>query len=173
MFEAQSKVSEPKPGNSNNTLQSPLVMSLSPATSRHLYRSILRELSKQHNSASKLHAEKDKQRFEALLKYQRMKNAAAGVKTDPKELEAKMKKSLMKRYDTTILREFFLTGDAIAASAAEGKGREEYLRSVSRFLTSQRTYKELLELYNGSLIDEDKRIELSARRVGLELPEEK
>ncbi|CDO55258.1 hypothetical protein DV495_000434 [Geotrichum candidum] len=148
-------------------------MSTSPATARHLYRSILRELSKQHNTASKLHAEKDKQRLETLLKYQRMKNAAAGIKTDPKELEAKLKKDLVKRYDTTVLREFFTTGDAAAASAAEGQGREEYLRSVSRFLTSQRTYKELLELYNGSLIDEDQRIQLSARRVGLELPKEK
>lgn len=141
-------------------------MSLTPTGSRQLYRSIFRELSKQHNIASKLHAEKDKKRLEALAKYQRMKNAAAGIKSDPKEIERALTK--VSRYDSTTFRSMFLDGKADTSNS-----HQEYLKAVSVFLTSQRTYKELLELYNGSLIDEDDRLHLSARRVGLELPEEK
>lgn len=141
-------------------------MSLSPVGTRQLYRSILRELSKQHNIASKVHMEKDKKRLEAMAKYQRMKNAAAGIKSDPKEIEKALTQT--KRYDTATLRSLFLEGEGEPASHDV-----EYLKTVSTFLTSQRTYKELLELYNGSLIDEDERLHLSARRVGLELPEEK
>lgn len=139
-------------------------MSLSPASSRQLYRSVLRELSKQHNIASKIHLEKDKKRIEAMAKYQRMKNAAAGIKSDPKEIERALNKPA--RYDSSILREMFLNGKGDIAE------HQEYIRTVSIFLTSQRTYKELLELYNGSLIDDDDRLHLSARRVGLELPKE-
>lgn len=139
----------------------------SPASSRQLYRSILRELSKQHNIASKLHAEKDQKRLEALAKYQRMKNAAAGIKTDPKDLEKALKKA--SRYDSATLRHLFVNGP----QDAEKGSHQEYLKTVSVFLTSQRTYKELLELYNGSTIDDNQRLQLSARRVGLELPETK
>lgn len=141
-------------------------MSSTPSGSRQLYRTIFRELSKQHNFASKIHAEKDKKRFEALAKYQRMKNAAAGIKSDPKEIESALTKA--SRYDSTIFRSMFLD-----VKPDSSNSHKEYLRAVSVFLTSQRTYKELLELYNGSLIDEDDRLHLSARRVGLELPEEK
>ena len=140
-------------------------MSLSPSSTRHLYRSIFRELSKQHNAASKLHAEKDKKRLEAIAQYQRMKNAAAGIRTDPKDLQNSFSKT--PRYDSSTLREIFVNGPQDSAKGSH----VEYLKTVSIFLTSQRTYKELLELYNGSLIDEDSRVHLSARRVGLELPE--
>lgn len=138
-------------------------MSTSPVAPRHMFRRLLRELSKQHNIASKQHAEKDKKRLAALVKYQQMKDAAAGIKADPQAIEKALTKGA--RFDSTILRELFTNGQVDKSAS-----HQDYLLAVSVYLTSQRTYKELLELYNGSLIDDGERLHLSARRVGLELP---
>lgn len=56
----------------------------------------------------------------------------------------------------------------VTQQVAEG---EEYLR----YATAQRMYTVLLERYNpgiGSMMDEDERTRLTARRVGINLPEE-
>lgn len=143
-------------------------------TAKRVYRAIYRELSRQHNIAAKLHLEKDLQKIEALAKYQRLKNAAAGIKSDPAQLQKDLenqKNSVVKRYDSGTLRSFF---KELLSNSEAGKELDfEFARSVALFLKSQRTYKELLELYNGSTIDDEKRLHLSARRVGLELPEQK
>lgn len=57
---------------------------------------------------------------------------------------------------------------SVTQQVAEG---EEYLR----YATAQRMYTVLLERYNpgiGSMMDEDERTRLTARRVGINLPEE-
>lgn len=59
------------------------------------------------------------------------------------------------------------TSAAVTQQVAEG---EEYLR----YVTAQRMYTVLLERYNpgiGSIMDEDERTRLTARRVGINLPE--
>ncbi|RUS25726.1 hypothetical protein BC938DRAFT_471747 [Jimgerdemannia flammicorona] len=52
------------------------------------------------------------------------------------------------------------------------KGLHKDAEDVLNFLTSSRKHKELLALYNPGLMDQQRRIELSAKRVGLQLPVE-
>lgn len=135
-----------------------------PTTARSLYRSLYRELSRQHIVASQIHLKKDRDRAEALRKYQQMKAAAAGQSAsalppieDPKA----------PRYASDALRQHFVSRPAELQGSTQ-----RYVESALSFLSSQRQYNYLLEYYNGSTIDEEKRIELSARRVGLALPDE-
>ncbi|PUU73990.1 hypothetical protein B9Z19DRAFT_1093943 [Tuber borchii] len=54
--------------------------------------------------------------------------------------------------------------------------KRTYLHTLSKYLRAQRTYATLLERYNPSLglredDDDDNRVRMSARRVGLDIPE--
>ncbi|CAO3661320.1 unnamed protein product [Umbelopsis ramanniana] len=49
---------------------------------------------------------------------------------------------------------------------------KENAENILLFLKSTRQHKELLERYNPALMDQNKRIELSANRVGLNLPKQ-
>ncbi|MCJ1469705.1 hypothetical protein MMC07_008346 [Pseudocyphellaria aurata] len=63
---------------------------------------------------------------------------------------------------------FTKSGGNVARQAEEG---EQYLQ----FAKAQRMYATLLERYNpgiGSTMDEEERVRLTARRVGMNLPEE-
>lgn len=130
---------------------------------KSLYRSIYRQLSRQHTESSKVHLEKDKQRTEALRKYALLKARASG---QPLSSLPELEDPKVARYDSNTLRSIFLQN-----SQPNGQAAKNMADSVATFLESQRMYNFLLEYYNGSTIDEDKRLELSARRVGLELPD--
>lgn len=51
--------------------------------------------------------------------------------------------------------------------------RRQEMEQFVQYLKAQRTYGELLERYNpGMNMDEEERVRLTARRVGMEMPEE-
>lgn len=129
---------------------------------KSLYRSIYRQLSRQHTESSKVHLEKDKQRTEALRKYAILKARASG---QPLSSLPELEDPKVARYDSHTLRSIFLEKSQTNHQA------QNMADSVATFLESQRMYTFLLEYYNGSTIDEDKRLELSAKRVGLQLPD--
>lgn len=137
-------------------------MSMTSSRSTHsLYRTLYRELSRQHISASKLHMKDDLKKTEALHKYKVMKAASLGLPESSVEMPEPPKIS---RFNSEKLRSYFLTNE-------NNNTNSELAANISIFLNSQRQYNELLEYYNGSTIDEENRIKLSARRVGLELPD--
>lgn len=131
---------------------------------RSLYRSIYRQLARQHAETSKMHLEKDKKRTEALHKYAILKARTSG---QPLSEFPPLEDLRLKRYKSDNFRSLFLT---IKDNQAV-KQPEQFAHSVAVFLESQRMYNYLLEYYNGSTIDEGRKLELSARRVGLELPD--
>lgn len=135
---------------------------------RSLYRALYRELNKQHRAASQEHNKGELKKLEALQKYRQMKARAAGLEESKVE---EVKPPKIKPYNSATLRDLFFSHKHTSEPSA--KVDEKYSTNVAEFLVSQRMYSYLLQYYNGSTIDEDKRIELSARRVGLELPEDK
>lgn len=136
---------------------------------RTLYRALYRELNKQHRAASKEHNKVEMKKLEALQKYRQMKARAAGLEESSVE---EIKPPQIKPYNSTTLRDLFFNHKHTSSSEQSALVDEKYSTNVAEFLVSQRMYSYLLQYYNGSTIDEDKRIELSARRVGLELPED-
>ncbi|VVT51945.1 uncharacterized protein SAPINGB_P003265 [Magnusiomyces paraingens] len=146
------------------------------AAARSLYRAIYRQLERQHVASSKLHQAQDRKKLEALRKYQQMKAAAAAASTatNPNSSSSSstslplIEDPRIKPYPSQTLRSLFLS----QTSSTDNTPDEKYLEAIALFLKSQHEYNYLLEYYNGSTIDETKRIELSAKRVGLALPEE-
>lgn len=148
---------------------------------KSLYRSIYRQLSRQHAEASKIHLEKDTKRVEALRKYAAIKARASG---QPESSLPQIEDPKVSRYPSNSLRSIFLEKSKEYNNSDNTQGKESGLnantneiksqnlsKSIAAFLESQRMYNHLLEYYNGSTIDEEKKLELSAKRVGLELPD--
>lgn len=145
-------------------------MSIAP---RVLYRRLYRELSFQSLEASEKQNSHEDKRKKTLEEYK--KRAKAGVSNNPdalnREIEenngsgASRRMKLGPLYNSTALREIFLN------SKPEDL---EYGNEVLQYLKAQRTYKLLLDRYNpGATMEDDERIRLSARRVGLALPDRK
>jgi ATP synthase assembly factor FMC1, mitochondrial len=60
---------------------------------------------------------------------------------------------------------------AATASAEENLARRQEAEQFAQYLKAQRVYGELLDRYNpGMNMDEEERVRLSARRVGMEMP---
>lgn len=126
--------------------------------STSLYRSLYRELAKQHVFAMTHHVSTDNQRMEAQAKYKAIKD-----KTEPKPI-VKLPTPRTLHYDSSALREYFTTGSGDDAQI-------QYAKEALLFLENQRGYKELLARYNpGADMADTERVRLSARRVGLEVP---
>jgi ATP synthase assembly factor FMC1, mitochondrial len=61
----------------------------------------------------------------------------------------------------------------VKASAEYGLARRQEAEQFVQYLKAQRTYDFLLERYNpGMSMDEEERVRLTARRVGMEMPVE-
>ncbi|KAI6784223.1 uncharacterized protein J7T54_004769 [Emericellopsis cladophorae] len=71
----------------------------------------------------------------------------------------------------TRLRETISTSSATTSSAATSEAEAARGVQLAHYLRSQRKYVTLLERYNpGMGMDEEERIRLTARRVGMDLP---
>ncbi|CAN6674883.1 hypothetical protein TRVA0_070S00232 [Trichomonascus vanleenenianus] len=140
-------------------------------TARILYRNLYRELSFQHVESHQIQSAVQKEREGVIAEYRRRKAAqekaaAAGtdasVETTGLHSSRRLKQAPL--YDTAGLREAF--AHAKVEDLAYGYEVLDYLRS-------QRRYKELFSRYNeGASMEDQERIRLSARRVGLELPKQ-
>lgn len=135
---------------------------------RILYRNLYRELSFQALEASEKQVAHEDKRKKVLEEYKRRAqggqsamDAAKQEENDASGQSRRMKKGPL--YNSKALREIFL------------KSRPEdlsYGQEVLEYLKAQRTYKLLLDRYNpGATMEDDERIRLSARRVGLALPQ--
>jgi len=69
------------------------------------------------------------------------------------------------------LKEAFRNGRQVTDQARLAEMKEN-AENILLFLKSTRQHKELLERYNPALMEQSKRIELSAHRVGLNLPKQ-
>ncbi|ODQ63419.1 hypothetical protein NADFUDRAFT_53684 [Nadsonia fulvescens var. elongata DSM 6958] len=117
-----------------------------------LYRSLYRELSHQHKSIMEVHQAGDLAKRAMLDLYRQ--NSGLPVMSEGA-------KSGSARYDSSSLREI----------VDLAKHDSNFAKECLVYLKAQRTYKFLLDRYNpGESVDEQERIRLSARRVGLELP---
>ncbi|KAI5467714.1 FMC1 protein family [Mariannaea sp. PMI_226] len=73
----------------------------------------------------------------------------------------------------TRLRETFTKKPASSATATSDAARAHAAAQAVAYLRSQRQYATLLERYNpGMGMDEEERVRLTARRVGMDLPVE-
>ncbi|CAJ0548999.1 hypothetical protein HG530_015350 [Fusarium avenaceum] len=74
----------------------------------------------------------------------------------------------------TRIRDSFASGSkATAAAATPQEARAQAAAQAVAYLRSQRMYATLLERYNpGMGMDEEERVRLTARRVGMDLPVE-
>lgn len=127
-------------------------------SARAVYRSLYRELAKQHVIARTEQEVVNAKKAAAMRQYQKMKQATGKATSD---LALKPIKFTVLDYDSLELR------NAVKNSNDIGYGQE-----VALFLKHQRVYEELVKKYNDSLIDPDDRLRLSANRVGLDLPQQ-
>lgn len=119
---------------------------------RSAYRALLRELPRKHLSApTPLH-----QRLRAVFRSEQQPSPEANT-TQTKSTTS----------GTSMPRSF-----SIPASEEERALRIQEAEQLAQYARAQRTYATLLERYNpGMNLDEEERIRLTARRVGLDLPE--
>lgn len=126
-------------------------------TPRTVYRALFRELAKQHVLARTEQEAVNIKKAAAMKRYQQMQNTTGKATSD---LALQPVKFTALDFDSHELRQGFKEGGDLA-----------YGQEVAEFLRHQRTYEELVRKYNDSLIDEDDRVRLSARHVGLDLPQ--
>ncbi|ANB13263.1 hypothetical protein AWJ20_1547 [Sugiyamaella lignohabitans] len=133
---------------------------MSTITARGLYRKLYRELARQHLTAAEAQTAQDAKKKEALLQYRKLQGLDSG---DGAKSSVAPENRI---YKADTLRNVFNSSDPTEANLLFGYEIGEYLKS-------QRAYKSLLERYNpGANMEDEERIRLSARRVGLNLPEE-
>lgn len=111
------------------------------------YRSLLRELSKQTKQASK----RQKAVSDARMLLKRRSEPSTFIASEPAPPPAPH------------------APHGVAAIARTLPA--ETVHEVHEFLRNQREYKELLQRYQGGDVDSVERVKLSAKRVGLEVPE--
>lgn len=127
---------------------------------RSAYRALLRELPRKHlGTPTPLH-----QRLRAIF---RSENELSQSTPEPTTTTTQTK-SPSATYGTTSQPLSFSS----PASEEERTLRIQEAEQLARYARAQRTYAALLERYNpGMHLDEEERIRLTARRVGLDLPE--
>jgi hypothetical protein len=123
-------------------------------SSRIVYRKLFRELARQYVEAAEVHNVQDRKRQEALRRYRQNKDDASTASM----------KTTVSDYDSKSLRDIF-------QDKTGSENNLEFGYQVAEYLKSQRIYKTLLQRYNpGALMEDEERIRLSAKRVGLDLP---
>lgn len=120
---------------------------------RALYRWLYRELSFQKLEAAQIQKAEQQRREETLAKYKKQEYKPPGNHRPSKRL------CITGLYDSIGLRENFLKNDDVM-----------YGKEILEYLKSQRVYKELFARYNGKDFEDEERLRLTARRVGMELP---
>lgn len=134
------------------------------------FKTLVKEL-QNFSAASFRRRSKDSMKKEAaLLRYKKMQLLRAGKKITP-ELATKLDNEVKQRFaakipkpDTTMLA--YLDTEELTPSG------KRHVQDLTLFLKSQRVYEELLERYNpGISMKQKDKIEKTARRVGLEVPE--
>lgn len=120
---------------------------------RHTYRALLRELPRKSLSTpSPLH-----QRLRAVFRAEDQKPSTPSAPSPSQT--------------STIASSTHPIAFSIPASAEERALRVQEAGQLAQYARAQRVYVELLERYNpGMNLDEEERIRLTARRVGMELP---
>lgn len=126
----------------------------------NLYRGLYREIMLQRKLAEEAQKSLDSAKHKLLLNYRK---TMAGEKSQPHAEPVRHDAGL--QFDNggvTALRKLLKEGNTKDV---------EFGFEVLSYLKNQRTYSELLERYNPGLDEGQERMRLSARRVGLELPE--
>lgn len=123
-----------------------------------LFRSLYRELSSQYVEIARSQADKD------LFQAKTLNDYRAKIGKEPVKLPINPGSIRKSSYDSSKLRELFQTGS---------ENHNAYAKEAATFLTNQHQYKVLIDRYNPGLnMDDEERVRLSAKRVGLELPED-